>query len=158
MFEPRPPRREPRVFLVKRVHLHLAYIVIDAWDLHGIGKLPNVPPELRSVTFTRRLLQVRPTVVLTLGLQARTEREFRAVCDRLRLPVLHLDRAATTNLSSMVPGVEMAFQAYPIARALDPRLVSILLPLAMAALHGLSFPHRAYVPRQPSFPSTGLDA
>ena len=64
MLEPRPPRRDPRVLaLVPNGH-GISYAVADAWEVRGVGVLPNATAAALRLAVTRVIVQTRPSAIV----------------------------------------------------------------------------------------------
>ncbi len=154
MLEPRPARRDPRVFLLDATTLPIRYAALDAWEVRGLGELPRRSP---SRTLERLILQVRPSHVVVLRRGAthapRGLRAGLATAARRGLPILALTPEKLGRRTTLLSLADLS-RAYPELQHLassrdhEPQLRALRLALAVLSHHPL--PPRHYAPRQPA--------
>lgn len=145
MFEPLPPRRDPRVLVVDPRGAVVRYAALDAWELKGAGTLKRsrAAPSLRRLAF-----QVKPSHVVLLPHGARAHAALRrdlASTSLRGVALLVLSATDFARITSLAPSLAEVRATYPPLQHLAPSHAAMnVTRIALAILLHHPLPPRHY--------------
>jgi len=125
--ENRPPRRDPRILVIRASQTGLAYGALDAWDVAGMGELG--PPT--ALKIARLLLRIKPSGVLWLGAAPASAKSALKVTG---VSVIELKSTEVAKLRRLAPTPAALTAEYPALGPVDAGPLMELLQVAAAAL------------------------
>ena len=152
MLEPRPPRRDPRVLAIVPNGRGIAYAAADAWEIRGVGTLPNGDAAALRLAISRLVVQVRPSAVVCAEPKRASKilrtllRVVAAVAAHSGIPVVRLAGEALEAALERAPSRADAAAQYPELRTLDGGAANEAVRLALDSLTSLTLPPRSYAP------------
>lgn len=150
MLEPHPPRRDPRVLAIVPTARGISYAAVDAWEIRGVGTLPNGNAVALRLAVARLLVQTRPTAIVCAE-PSRRGTVLRAllhvvavIAARSGIPVVRLVGKVLRATLENAPSHDHACAQYPELRTLAAGAAHDALRLALGALTSLDLPSRRH--------------
>lgn len=152
MHEHHPPRREPRVLVLRPLGRRVLWAAADPWELRGAGRL-GTPV---AVTLARTVHQIHPSVVLLVAEQVPAP--LTTALDELtaRRGIPHIE-PTKTELRALRRAAR-ACENDEVLALLHDRALRRTAALALAALGILELPSRRYVSKLPPAPTPRVGA
>lgn len=153
MLEHTPPRREPRVLLVRRSHGSHVWAAVDPFEVRGLGRIRSTNPVAVRLSLARIVLRTHPSAIVVFASRTRASEldlALRGIADRAGLPLVLPTATERRAMRACSPGAVDLAGEFPELVTVRSTALCRSVALAAAALSTLTLPPRRYVPGLPS--------